>query len=90
MTGARRVLAWAALFALVLTGAVACEAEEADTGPSSAEIENIVRSAVGDQLTASDVQRIVAEFATSSPIRLEPSSPLRTSRGSSMLLPAGS
>ena len=63
MTRVGKVIVWAALLALVLTGAVACQAEEADTGPSAAEIENIVRSAVGDQLTASDVQRIVADSA---------------------------
>jgi len=54
---------WAVLLALVLTGAVACQAEEADTGPSAAEIENIVRGAVGNQLTASDVRKIVADSA---------------------------
>ena len=63
ITGARKVLVWAVLLALVLTGAVACAAEEADTGPSAAEIENIVRGAVGDQLTASDVRQIVADSA---------------------------
>ena len=63
MTGARKVLLWAALLALAL--AVACQAEETDTGPSAAEIENIVKAAVasGDQLTAADVQRIVNESA---------------------------
>ena len=63
MAGVRKVLMWAALLALVLTGAMACQAEEADTGPSAAEIENIVRGAVGDQLTASDVRQIVADSA---------------------------
>ena len=48
----------------MLTGAVACQADE-PAGPSAAEIENIVKSAVasGDQLTASDVQRIVNDSA---------------------------
>ena len=66
MTRSGKLMVWAVLFALVLTGAVACQAEEpADTGPSAVEIENIVRAAVasGDQLTASDVQRIVNESA---------------------------
>ena len=63
MAGVRKVLMWAAVLALVLTGAMACQAEEADTGPSAAEIENIVRGAVGDQLTASDVRQIVADSA---------------------------
>ena len=63
ITGVRKVLVWAVLLALVLTGAVACAAEEADSGPSAAEIENIVRGAVGDQLTASDVRQIVADSA---------------------------
>ena len=66
MTEVRKVLVWAALLALVLTGAIACESDEpADTGPSAAEIENIVKAAVaaGDQLTASDVQRIVNDSA---------------------------
>ena len=63
MTRLGKVFVWAALFALVLTGAMACQAEEADTGPSAAEIENIVRGAVGDQLTASDVRKIVADSA---------------------------
>ena len=66
MTGVRKVLVWAALLALVLTGAIACESDEpAATGPSATEIENIVKAAVagGDQLTASDVQRIVNDSA---------------------------
>ena len=65
MTGVRKYLVWAALLAFVLTGAVACQAEEADTGPSAMEIENIVKAAVasGDQLTAADVQRIVNDSA---------------------------
>ncbi len=63
MTRLVKVTVWGALLALVLTGAVACQAEEADTGPSAAEIENIVRGAVGDQLTASDVRKIVADSA---------------------------
>ena len=63
MNRAGKLVIWAALLALVLTGAVACQAEEADTGPSAAEIENIVRGAVGDQLTASDVRKIVADSA---------------------------
>ncbi len=63
MTRLGKVFVWAALFALVLMGAMACQAEEADTGPSAAEIENIVRGAVGDQLTASDVRKIVADSA---------------------------
>ena len=63
MAGARKLMVWAVLFAVIVTGAVACEAEEADTGPSAAEIENIVRSAVGDQLTASDVRQIVTDSA---------------------------
>ena len=64
MTGVGKVFVWAALLALVLTGAVACQADE-PAGPSAAEIENIVKSAVasGDQLTASDVQRIVNDSA---------------------------
>ena len=64
MTRVGKLFVWATLLALVLTGAVACQADEpADTGPSAAEIENIVRSAVGDQLTASDVRQIVADSA---------------------------
>ena len=66
MTGVKKVLVWAVLLALVLTGALACESDApADSGPSAAEIENIVRAAVasGDQLTASDVQKIVADSA---------------------------
>ena len=66
MTVVRKVLVWAALLALVLTGAIACESDEpAATGPSATEIENIVKAAVagGDQLTASDVQRIVNDSA---------------------------
>ncbi len=64
MAAIRNGLIWAVLLALVLTGAVACQADEpADTGPSAVEIENIVRSAVGDQLTASDVRQIVADSA---------------------------
>ncbi len=54
---------WIALLATVLVGALACAAE--DTGPSAAEIKDIVESAVGasmsGQLTAADVQKIVDE-----------------------------
>ena len=57
---------WAALLAIALAGALACGTDEpADTGPSAAEIEQIVKSAVGDQLTADDVQRIVDASAGS-------------------------
>ncbi len=57
-------LLWAALLAAAL---VACTADQpADTGPSAADIEQIVKSAVADidtsgQLSAADVQRIVSE-----------------------------
>ena len=60
---------WAALIVALLVGIVACSsAEPADTGPSAAEIQNIVQSAVagidtGSQLTAADVQRIVEQSA---------------------------
>ncbi len=67
MTGLGKTIVWGALLALVLTGAIACESDEpADTGPSAADMENIVRSAIaesGDQLTAADVQRIVSDSA---------------------------
>ena len=56
---------WVALIVALLAGVVACSsAEPADTGPSAAEIQNIVQQAVagidtGPQLSAADVQRIV-------------------------------
>ncbi len=62
-------LLWAALLVAVLVGVVACSsAEPADTGPSAAEIQNIVQQAVagidtGTQLSAADVQRIVEQSA---------------------------
>ena len=60
---------WAALVVALLAGIVACSsAEPTETGPSAAEIQNIVQSAVagidtGSQLTAADVQRIVEQSA---------------------------
>ncbi len=67
MTGVGKITVWAALLALVLMGAVACQSDEpADTGPSAADIEKIVKSAVadsGDQLTAAEVQKIVSDSA---------------------------
>ena len=62
-------LLWVALIAALIVGLVACSsAEPAETGPSAAEIQNIVQSAVagidtGPQLTAADVQRIVEQSA---------------------------
>ena len=58
---------WAALLVALLAGVVACSsAEPAETGPSAAEIQNIVQSAVagidtGSQLSAADVQTIVSD-----------------------------
>ena len=58
---------WAALLVALLAGVVACSsAEPAETGPSAAEIQNIVQSAVagidtGSQLSAADVQKIVSD-----------------------------
>ena len=58
---------WAALLVALLAGIVACSsAEPAETGPSAAEIQNIVQSAVagidtGSQLSAADVQKIVSD-----------------------------
>ena len=68
MTGVWKLKTWALLLAVVLTVAVACQADEpvVDTGPSEADIERIVKSAVagsGDQLTAADVQKIVSDSA---------------------------
>ena len=60
---------WVALIAALIVGLVACSsAEPTETGPSAAEIQNIVQSAVagidtGPQLTAADVQRIVEASA---------------------------
>ncbi len=60
---------WVALIAALIVGLVACSsAEPTETGPSAAEIQNIVQSAVagidtGPQLTAADVQRIVEQSA---------------------------
>ena len=62
-------LLWVALIAALVVGLVACSsAEPTETGPSAAEIQNIVQSAVagidtGPQLTAADVQRIVESSA---------------------------
>ena len=58
---------WAALLVALLAGVVACSsAEPAETGPSAAEIQNIVQSAVagidtGSQLSAADVQKIISD-----------------------------
>ena len=58
---------WAALLVALLVGIVACSsAEPTETGPSAAEIQNIVQSAVagidtGQQLSAADVQKIVSD-----------------------------
>ena len=65
----KRGMLWVALIAALIVGLVACSsAEPTETGPSAAEIQNIVQSAVagidtGPQLTAADVQRIVEQSA---------------------------
>ena len=62
----RRNALWAVVLVVALVGMLGCSSSEpVDTGPSAADIEQIVKSAVGGQLTAADVQKIVDASAGS-------------------------